>query len=175
VVDIKHNNRKKNHKSEEVVAGGRRRRHKHRCMSSFGLPKLHRIGGCHARSLRAHLAPSVTPLEPCASCVAVATRTLRGAACSPALEVSPPWGSRDAAACPHKGTIVAHPLDWGAAPPTWEPSSLLRIEEQPPPHVEVGEPRPSQPLTGVHRRARYRATVVVARAVANESGWGVKN
>jgi hypothetical protein len=28
---------------------------------------------------------------------------------------------------------------------------------------------------GVHRRARYRATVVVARAVANEWGWGVKN
>jgi hypothetical protein len=27
---------------------------------------------------------------------------------------------------------------------------------------------------GVHRCARYRATAVVARAVANESGWGVK-
>jgi hypothetical protein len=27
---------------------------------------------------------------------------------------------------------------------------------------------------GVHRCARYRATSVVARAVANESGWGVK-
>jgi hypothetical protein len=28
---------------------------------------------------------------------------------------------------------------------------------------------------GVHRHARYQATAVVARAVANESGWGVKN
>jgi hypothetical protein len=27
---------------------------------------------------------------------------------------------------------------------------------------------------GVHRRARFRATAVIARAVANESGWGVK-
>jgi hypothetical protein len=28
---------------------------------------------------------------------------------------------------------------------------------------------------GDHHRARYRATAIVARAVANESGWGVKN
>jgi hypothetical protein len=28
---------------------------------------------------------------------------------------------------------------------------------------------------GVHHRARYRAIAVVARAVATESGWGVKN
>jgi hypothetical protein len=59
--------------------------------------------------------PSVTPLEPRASCVAVATRTSRGVACSPALEVSPLRGPGDAAACPHKGTVVARPLDRGAA------------------------------------------------------------
>jgi hypothetical protein len=63
----------------------------------------------------AHLAPYVTPLEPRASCVAVATRTSRGAACSPALEVPPPRGSGDAATCSHKGTAVARPLDQGAA------------------------------------------------------------
>jgi hypothetical protein len=63
----------------------------------------------------AHFAPSVTSLEPRASCVAVATRTSRGVACSPALEVPPPRGPRDAAACPHKGTAVARPLDRGAA------------------------------------------------------------
>jgi hypothetical protein len=62
----------------------------------------------------AHLAPSVTPLEPHASCVAVATRTSRDIACSPALEVPPSWGPGDAAACPHKGTAVARPLDRGA-------------------------------------------------------------
>jgi hypothetical protein len=62
-----------------------------------------------------HLAPSVTPLEPRASCVAVATRTSSGAACSPALEVPPSRGPRDTAACPHKGTAVVRPLDRGAA------------------------------------------------------------
>jgi hypothetical protein len=80
----------------------------------------------------AHFAPSVTSLKPRASCVVVATRTSRGAACSPALEVPPPRGPGDAASCPHKGTAVARPLDQ-ELPPAWEP---------PPPHVEVGEPRP---------------------------------
>jgi hypothetical protein len=37
-----------------------------------------------------HLAPSMTPLEPRASCGTVASRTLGGAACSPALGVPPP-------------------------------------------------------------------------------------
>jgi hypothetical protein len=63
----------------------------------------------------AHLAPSVTPLEPHASYVVVATRTSRGVACSPAVEVPSPRGPGNAAACPHKGTIVARPLDRGAA------------------------------------------------------------
>jgi hypothetical protein len=87
----------------------------------------------------AHFAPSVTSLEPRASCVAVATRTSRGAACSPALELPLPRGSGDAAACPHKGTAIARPLDREPPPSAWEP---------PPPHVEVGEPRPPQPLAG---------------------------
>jgi hypothetical protein len=38
-----------------------------------------------------------------------------GVACSPALEVPPPRGLGDAAACPHKGLAVARPLDRGAA------------------------------------------------------------
>jgi hypothetical protein len=63
----------------------------------------------------AHLAPSVTSLEPRASCVAVATRTSRGVACSPALEVPSPRGPGDAVACPDKGTVFARPLDRGAA------------------------------------------------------------
>jgi hypothetical protein len=63
----------------------------------------------------AHLTPSVTPLEPHASCVAVATRTSRGVVCSPAMEVPPPRGPGNAAACPHRGTVVARPLDRGAA------------------------------------------------------------
>jgi hypothetical protein len=62
-----------------------------------------------------HLASSVTPLEPHASCVTVATCTSRGVACSPTLEVSPPRGPGDAVACPSKGPTIAHPLDRGAA------------------------------------------------------------
>jgi hypothetical protein len=31
------------------------------------------------------------------------------------LEVPPPWGLGDAAACPHKGPAVARPLNLGAA------------------------------------------------------------
>jgi hypothetical protein len=42
-------------------------------------------------------------LEHRASCVAVATRTSTGVACSPALEVPPPRSFGDAVACPHKG------------------------------------------------------------------------
>jgi hypothetical protein len=57
-------------------------------------------------------------LEHRASCVAVATRTSTGVACSPALEVPPPRGFGDATACPHKGPAVARPLDRGTAATT---------------------------------------------------------
>jgi hypothetical protein len=50
-----------------------------------------------------HLAPSMTPLEPRASCGAVATCTSGGAACSPAFGVPPPRCPGDTAACPHRG------------------------------------------------------------------------
>jgi hypothetical protein len=125
-----------------------------------------------------HLAPSVTPLEPRASCVTVATRTSRGAACSSArtsrlvcrrryshiegrrllvgLEVLPPRGPGDVAACPHKGTAVVRPLNWGAVV------------------ADLGTVATAATNRG-STAARYRATAVVARAVANESGWGVKS
>jgi hypothetical protein len=57
-------------------------------------------------------------LEHRASCVAVATRTSTGVACSPALEVPPPRAFEDAAACPYKGPAVARPLDRGTAATT---------------------------------------------------------
>jgi hypothetical protein len=120
-------------------------------------------------------------LEHRASCVAVATRTSTGVACSPALEVPPPRGFGDASACPHKGPAVARPLDWGPrllrieepSPPRVEVMELQPLAsepspphkgtvvarpldreppppawESPPPHVEVREPRPPQPLAG---------------------------
>jgi hypothetical protein len=57
-------------------------------------------------------------------------------------------------------------------PPTWEPPPLLRIEEPPPPRVEVMELRP--PAGDPPPRTLW-AIAVVARDVANESGWSVKN
>jgi hypothetical protein len=67
-------------------------------------------------------------LEHRASCVVVATRTSTGVACSPALEVPPPRGFGDAAACPHKGPAVARPLDRGSAAttPDRETSATVR-------------------------------------------------
>jgi hypothetical protein len=62
--------------------------------------------------------PCCRSLEHRASCVAVATRTSTGVACSPALDVPPPRGFGDAAACPHKGPAVARPLDRGTAATT---------------------------------------------------------
>jgi hypothetical protein len=62
----------------------------------------------------AHLVLSVTRLEPRASCGAIATRT-GGTACSPAVGVSPPQGPRVGVACPHRGPVVARPLDRGVA------------------------------------------------------------
>jgi hypothetical protein len=105
VVGINHNNQKENYAGSEDVTRD------HRCT---------------------HLAPSVTPLartsrlpwrrslEHRASCIAiaVATRMSTGVTCSSALKVPPPRGLGDAAACPHKGTAVARPLDWGAADTT---------------------------------------------------------
>jgi hypothetical protein len=66
-------------------------------------------------------------LEHRASCVAVA-RTSTGVTCSPALEVPPPRGFEDAAACPHKGPVVARPLDRGTAAttPDRETSATVR-------------------------------------------------
>jgi hypothetical protein len=95
-----------------------------------------------------HLAPSVTPLEPRASCGTVATRTSGSAACSPALGVSPPRGPRDAAAaCTGAPPSLAIWIR-ESRPPTWEPPPLLWIVEPPPPRIQVGEPRPPQPSAG---------------------------
>jgi hypothetical protein len=38
-----------------------------------------------------------------------------GVACSPALKVPPPRDLGDIAACPHKGPVIARPLNRGAA------------------------------------------------------------
>jgi hypothetical protein len=95
-----------------------------------------------------------------------------GVACSPALEVSSPRGLRDAATCPHKGTAVARPLNRGAA------ANDLGTAATTPDRGTSTTARRGHGVaaTGwVHHRARSGATAVVARGVANESGWSVKN
>jgi hypothetical protein len=121
-----------------------------------------------------HLAPSVTPLEPRASCVVVATLP-RGASLA-----RQPWKCRrlGAPGTPPLARTRAPPslALWigESPPPTWEPPPLLRIEEPPPPRVEVRELRPPQPPVGGPPPRALSGDDVVARAVANESRWGVK-
>jgi hypothetical protein len=124
------------------VAGGRCRRHKHKCRSSLGLPKLRRIGGCHARSsLRA-------------------SRVFRDAARSNLVSHASLLARRRAplARRPWKCCLLGAlwtpllartraPLSLAlwigeSPPPTWQPPPLLRIEEPPPPCVEVMELQP---------------------------------
>jgi hypothetical protein len=96
VVGTKHNNRKEKHESPEDVVDDTSTdvgRHS-------GRPNCARPEDVMRDRRCTHLTPSVTPLEPHASCVAIATRTSRGVACSPALEVPPSRGPWDAAACP---------------------------------------------------------------------------
>jgi hypothetical protein len=98
------------------VAGGRRRWHKHKCRSSLGPPKLHRIGGCHARSslrasrafrdaTRSNIAPHASP--------SLLARRRTSLACRP-------WkcrllGASGRRRLPAQGPAVARPLDRGAA------------------------------------------------------------
>jgi hypothetical protein len=98
-------------------------------------------------------------LEHRASCVAVATCMSTGVACSPALEVLPPRNLGDAAACPHKGPAVARPLDRGAAATD----------------LGTAATTPDRGTSATARRGHGVAATVVARGVANESGWSVKN
>jgi hypothetical protein len=65
--------------------------------------------------------------------------------------VPPPRGLGDTAACPHKGTAVARPLDQGAAA------------------TNRGTADTTLDL-GIHRHTRSWATAVVACGIANEFG-----
>ena len=71
-------------------------------------------------------------------------------------------GPRGRRPCPHKGPAVARPLDRGAAATDLGTAALLRIEEPPPPRVEVMELRPPtggpppRTLWGNHRRRTRR-------------------
>jgi hypothetical protein len=93
-------------------------------------------------------------------------------ACSPALEVPPPRDLGDAAACPHKGPAVARPLDRGAA------ATDLRTAATTPDRGTSATVRRGHGVAATgwgSTVAHALATAVVARGVANESGWSVKN
>jgi hypothetical protein len=153
VVGIKHNNRKEKHKSEEVVVGGRSRRR----TSSMTYAQMYVIiraartapdRRCHVRSLL-HALRTFRDVARTSRLVSrLRYSHIEGCRLLAGLECAAASGPGDAAACPHKGTAVALPLDREPPSPAREPPPLLRIEEPPPPHVEVGEPRPPQPLVG---------------------------
>jgi hypothetical protein len=143
-------------------------------MSSFRPPELRRVGGCHARSsLRA-------------------PRTFRDAARTSRLvcrrryshiegrrlladlgnaAASGPQGHRR---LPTQGHCRRSPSRSGSR--RHRPGNYCLYSRSRNHHHCTSRSRGHRShWPGVHRRARYRATAVVARAVANESGWGVKN
>jgi hypothetical protein len=144
-------------------------------MLSLGPPELHRIGGCHARSsLRAprtfrdvartsHLVcrRCYSHIEGCrllaghGSAVASGPRERR---CLPAQGHCRRSPSRSGSRCRRPGNRHLYSGSRNRRHRTSRSGSCGHRSHWP----------------GVHRCARYRATVVVARAVANESGWGVK-
>jgi hypothetical protein len=159
---------KRKHESEEVVTGGRRRRHKHRCRPSLGPPELHQIGGCHARS-SLH-APRIFCDAARTSCLVRHRRYLhvegrRLLADLGSVAASGPRGRRR---LPVKG------------PHHRSPSGSRSRHHRPGDRRHYSGSRNSRHHASRsgrrgHRCARSRAALIVVRAVANESGWGVKN
>jgi hypothetical protein len=138
-------------------------------------PGLRRIGGCHAWSLlrasctshlpwhRSNLVPRVSP----------SLLAHRGPACLPALEVPLPRGHRR---LPAQGHCRRSPSGSGSHSRRPRNRRLYSGPRNRRHRMSMSGSRGHHShWLGVHRRARYRATAVVARAVANESGWGVKN
>jgi hypothetical protein len=116
----------------------------------------------------AYLTSFVTPFEPLASCGVVATCTLGGAACSPALGVPPSRGPGM-----HKGLAVTRPFGSGSRrhrPGNRRHYSGTRNRH----HRMSGSGSRGHTIhgLGVHRRVHSRATAVKAHAwvgvVANE-------
>jgi hypothetical protein len=161
---------------EEVVAGGRRRRHKHRCMSSFGSPELRRIGGCHARL---SLCAPRTIRDVARTSRLVCRRRyshIEGRRLLAGLGSAVASGPRRRRRLPAQGHCCRSPSGSGSGRRRpgnrclYSGSRNRRHRTS-----RSGSRDHSSHWPGVHRRALYQATASVARAVANESGWGVKN
>jgi hypothetical protein len=170
VVGIKHNNRKK-HKSKEVVAGGRHRRHKHRCMSSFGPPELRRIRRCHVRS---SLRASRTFCDAARTSRLVCRRRyshIEGRRLLVGLGSAAASGPRGRRRLPAQAHCRRSPSGSGSRRRRPGNRRLYSGSKNRRHRTSRSGSRGHRShWPGVHRRARYRATAVVARAVTNESG-----
>jgi hypothetical protein len=161
---------KRKHKSKEVVVEGRRRRHKHRCMSSLGPPELRQIGGCHARSsLRTprtfHDAARTSRLVCRRRYSHIEGRRLLAGRGSAAVS-----GPRERRCLPAQGHCRRSPSRSESRYHRLYSGSRNRRHRT----SRSGSRDHRSHWPGVHCCARYRATTVVARVVANESGWGMK-
>jgi hypothetical protein len=132
-----------------------------------------RISGLPWRRSLEHRASCVAVATRTSTGVAVATRTSTGVACAPALEVPPPRDLGDAAACPHKGPRCRSPSGSGSR--RHRPGNRRHYSGSRNLRHRASRSWSCGHWLGVHCRARSRATAVVARSVANESGWSVKN
>jgi hypothetical protein len=144
-------------------------------MSSLGPPELRRIGGCHARSsLRAPRtfrdAARTSRLVCRRRYSHIEGRRLlagRGSAAA-----SGPWERRRLPAQGHCCRSPSRSRSRCRRPGNRRLYSGSRNRGHRTSRSGSRGHRSHWP--GVHRCARYRATAVVARAVANESGWGMK-
>jgi hypothetical protein len=133
----------------------------HRCMSSFGPPVLRRIRGCHVwsslRALRTFRDVARTSHLMCRRRYS----HIEGCRLLAGLESVAASGPRGRRRLPAQGHCRRRPrnrrLYFG---------SMNRHHRM----SRSGSRGHRSHLSGVHHRARYRAT-----AVANESRWGVKN
>jgi hypothetical protein len=156
------------------VAGGRRRWHEHKCRSSLGPPKLRRIIGCHARSsLRASRAfrdAAHSNLAPHASPSLLARRR--------ALLARRPWKCRLLGASgtpPLARTRARCRSPSGSGSRRHRPGNRRHYSGSRNLRHRASRSWSCGHWLGVHRHARSGATVGVARGVANEIGWSVKN
>jgi hypothetical protein len=111
-------------------------------------------------------------LEHRASCVAVATRTSTDVACLPALEVPPPRGLGTP---PLARTRARCRSPFGSGSRRHRPGNRRHYFGSRNFRHRASRPWSCGHRMGVHHRARSGATAVVARGVANESEWSVKN
>jgi hypothetical protein len=161
VVGIKHNNRKENCAGSEDVTRDHRCAHLAPSVTSLAQTsrlmhrrRSHVDGRRLLASLGSVASSGATGTPPLARTRAPLSLALWIGEPPPLLRIEEPPPPRvevmePEPPPPHKGTVVARPLDRGPPPPAWEP---------PPSHVEVGEPRPpaegppSRALSGNRRR-----------------------